>query len=123
MTNPAARGGAGCQQSEVSIIYHLLKDTAFCSHAEMCVKCILIPPVCGLAKAAPAPPFAGAELWAGVSQCDSWPCQDPALQEWPELAGSVACLHWFLWAQPRWLGRAGLQTPSELGQRWGHAAT
>lgn len=42
MTNPAADGGAGCQQSKVSIIYHLLKDTALCSHAGVCVKRILI---------------------------------------------------------------------------------
>lgn len=103
MTNPAAHGGAGCQQSKVSIIYHLLKDTAFCSHAKMSVKSILIPPVCGLVEAAPALPFARAELQAGVSQCDSRPCQDPALQEWPEPSRSIACLHWFPWAQPQWL--------------------
>lgn len=62
MTNPAAGGGAGCQQRKVSIIYHLLKDTAFCSHTEMCVKRVLIPPACGLAEAAPALPSTRAGL-------------------------------------------------------------
>lgn len=71
MTNPAARGGAGCQQSKVSIIYHLLKDTAFCSHAEIRVKHILIPPACGLMEPAPALLSAGEGLEVGTSQCDS----------------------------------------------------
>lgn len=42
MTNPAADGGADCQQSKVSIIYHLPKDTALCSHAGVRVERILI---------------------------------------------------------------------------------
>lgn len=71
MTNSTAGGGAGCQQSKVSIIYHLLKDTTFCRHAEICGKRILIPPACGLAEAASALPSAGAGLGAGASQYDS----------------------------------------------------
>lgn len=111
MTNPVASGVAGCQQSKVSIIYHLLKDIAFCSHAETCVNCILIPPACGLAEAAPALPFAEAELGAGASPYDSMRCWDLALQEWPEPPGSVACLHW--------VPRAGCEPPRRSGQGQG----
>lgn len=111
MTNPVASGVAGCQQSKVSIIYHVLKDIDFCSHAETCVKRILIPPACGLAEAAPALPSAEAELGAGASQYDSMCCQDLALQEWPEPPRSVACLHWVL--------RAGCEPPRRSGQGQG----
>jgi len=94
MTNPAAGGGAGCQQSKGSIVYHLLKDTAFCCHAEIRVKRLFIPPARGLAEAPPALPSARAGLGAGASQRDSWLCQDRALRERPEPPGSVACLCW-----------------------------
>lgn len=67
MANPAAGGGAGCQQSKVSIIYHSLKDTVFCSHAEIRVKRILIPPARGLVEAAPALPSTGAGFGTGAS--------------------------------------------------------
>lgn len=90
MTNPAADGGAGCQQSKVSIIYHLLKDTALCSHAGACVKRILI----SLREAAPALPSAGARLGAEASRCDSWPCRN----------GWSLC--WLPWDQPRAKSRA-----------------
>lgn len=115
MTNSAAGGGAGCQQSKVSIIYHLLKDTTFCSHAEICGKRILIPPACGLAEAASALPSAGAGLGAGASQYESRPCWDPALQEWLESPRSITCLRW---VNSR--GREqGCEPPRRLGQGWG----
>lgn len=119
MTNPAAGRGAGCQQSKVSIIYHLLKDTAFCSHAERRVKHLLIPPACGLAEAAPALPSAGAGLGAGASLCDSWPCRHLALQEQTEPPGNVADSA----LSPSQVNpncqEKGYEPPRRLGQGWG----
>lgn len=84
MTNPAADGGAGCQQSKVSIIYHLLKDTALCSHAGVCVKCISISlPSVGAGGGSPSTSLCWSKVWG-------WDIPKPVTPGQAGMAGDCA---------------------------------